>query len=174
MRIRRASQADDGVIRGICLDAFDDDEKESVADLSVDLLFETTSPEIFMLLAEVQDVPAGYVSFSPATSESSEEPLGYILAPLAVKKAFQRKGIGSALVRHGLEFLKQQGWPIGFVYGDPKYYSRFGFVPDIAEGYTVPYPLRYPFGWQAISFNSPLPAPGPIECVKALSKPELW
>jgi putative acetyltransferase len=63
-----------------------------------------------------------------------------------------------------------------FVYGDPKYYSRFGFSVDAAYGYTAPYKLEYPFGWQAIDLNecNVTKSPVKITCVNSLCDPELW
>ena len=45
------------------------------------------------------------------------------------------------------------GVDILFVYGDPKYYSRFGFSADAAVRYIPPYRLQYPFGWQGIALK---------------------
>jgi len=50
------------------------------------------------------------------------------LAPVAVLPDFQKQGIGSALVRTGLEELKNMDCPFVFVLGHPEYYPRFGFV----------------------------------------------
>jgi len=46
---------------------------------------------------------------------------------MAVLPRFQRRGIGTALVRRGLDICRECGWPIVLVVGDPRYYSRFGF-----------------------------------------------
>jgi putative acetyltransferase len=51
------------------------------------------------------------------------------LAPLAVRPDFQNQGIGSALVREGLEAARLLGHRIVIVVGDPAYYGRFGFSP---------------------------------------------
>jgi putative acetyltransferase len=47
--------------------------------------------------------------------------------PLSVHPDFQRQGIGSALVRHSLAVAKTLGQPAVCIYGDPRYYHRFGF-----------------------------------------------
>jgi putative acetyltransferase len=59
---------------------------------------------------------------------------GLALAPLAVSPDFQRRGIGTALARAGLDACRKQGVPFVFVLGNPAYYSRFGFRPANASG----------------------------------------
>ncbi|MPM21346.1 hypothetical protein SDC9_67790 [bioreactor metagenome] len=55
--------------------------------------------------------------------------------PLSVLPAFQGKGIGGALVEYTLYLARSFGHRAVFIYGDPLYYSRFGFVP--AETYKI-------------------------------------
>ena len=56
------------------------------------------------------------------------------LAPLAVLPAFQRLGVGSALVSAGLERCRGNGYTRVLVVGNPAYYGRFGFVPAARYG----------------------------------------
>jgi putative acetyltransferase len=51
------------------------------------------------------------------------------LGPMAVRPAWQRQGIGSQLVREGLEECWRSGYEAVVVLGHPEYYPRFGFVP---------------------------------------------
>jgi putative acetyltransferase len=64
------------------------------------------------------------------------------LAPLAVTPARQRSGVGSALVRSGLEECARRGFGAVIVLGHASYYPRFGFVPASRFGirgeYNVP------------------------------------
>jgi putative acetyltransferase len=77
----------------------------------------------------------GHVAFSPVAIEGGGPPaLG--LGPLAVEPAAQREGIGSALVRAGLERCAALA-KIVVVLGHASYYPRFGFRPAAALG------LRY-------------------------------
>ena len=63
------------------------------------------------------------------------------LAPLAVLPPHQCKGIGSALVRRGLELLDSQHEPLVIVRGELGYYGRFGFRPSIIVGVRAPFPV---------------------------------
>ena len=55
--------------------------------------------------------------------------------PLSVLPACQKQGVGGALVRHTLGLAKTMGFSAVLIYGDPVYYSRFGFLP--AEHYGI-------------------------------------
>jgi putative acetyltransferase len=61
------------------------------------------------------------------------------LAPLAVAPSVQRRGIGGALVRAGIERLRAQGETLVLVVGDPRYYARFGFDPATAQPFACAY-----------------------------------
>ena len=56
------------------------------------------------------------------------------LAPLEVLPTHQRKGIGTALVQHGLRILRERGCPFVIVLGHPSYYPRFEFEPASRYG----------------------------------------
>jgi putative acetyltransferase len=64
------------------------------------------------------------------------------LAPVAVLPERQRQGIGSLLIRYGLQECARLGFPAVVVLGSPTYYSRFGFIPAKEKGlgceYAVP------------------------------------
>jgi len=49
------------------------------------------------------------------------------LAPIAVLPKFQNQGIGTELVRKGLEILQEKLCLFVIVLGHPDYYPRFGF-----------------------------------------------
>jgi len=55
--------------------------------------------------------------------------------PVSVLPELQRQGIGSTLINHSLEEAKKKGYKAVLIYGDPRYYNRFGF--HCAEKYDI-------------------------------------
>ncbi len=94
------------------------------------------------LVAEDAGAIVGHILFSPVTLSGHPELRIMGLAPMAVAPGRQRQGIGSALVRGGLERCRQLGFGAAVVLGHPRYYPRFGFAPakhfDIGCEYDVP------------------------------------
>jgi len=175
MHIRTATNSDLDDIREVHLCAFPEGEREIVSKLAIDLLVENTTPQIISLVAETDNTLVGHVALSPVIIENNNLQ-GYILAPLAVVPDYQKQQVGSKLIERGIELLLQQGINILFVYGDPKYYGKFGFSAEDAEKFTPQYRLQYPFGWQAKILNpfSDEDLPSNLVCVASLSDPELW
>lgn len=71
-------------------------------------------------------VVVGHILFTPITLDGSGL-VGMGLAPLAVLPSHQQQGIGSRLVRHGLEHFRRLDCPFVIVLGHSNYYPRFGF-----------------------------------------------
>src|SRR6516164_6234924 len=71
----------------------------------------------------------GHILFSRMTAPFRALGLG----PVSVKRNRQRAGIGSLLIRTGLDRARKAGWQGVFVVGDPKFYTRFGFDPALAK-----------------------------------------
>jgi len=177
MNIRIATNHDRNDVQRVHLRAFPEGEGDSVSKLAMDLLSEKTTPQIISLVAEIDGTIAGHIAFSPASIVGVENFQGYILAPLAVKPDHQKRCIGTKLIEYGLQQLSAMGVNAVFVYGDPKYYGRFGFSVDAANPFAAPYKLQYPFGWQAIVLNACDnigQAPVRITCVTSLCDPKFW
>ena len=176
MNIKLAQQTDLDSILQVIETAFSDEENKVITNLVQELHQETTSPSIKSLVAEVDNQVIGYVSYSPIFLKSDSSISGYILAPLAVAPKHQKKGIGSNLIKSGIDMLTENGVGVVLVYGDPDYYGRFGFKAEIGLSFVPPYTLQYPFGWTGMMLNGTVVPEQPIqfECVSALSKPDLW
>lgn len=83
---------------------------------------------VVSLVACVGEEVVGHILFSPvACAPPTPGMRGVGLAPLGVLPAWQKQGVGSALVREGLKVVQQQGATFAVVLGDPAFYSRFGF-----------------------------------------------
>ena len=66
-----------------------------------------------------------------------------VLSPVGVLPHWQRQGVGTAMIRRGLELLVDREVPVVFVEGPPEYYSRLGFEPGAEQGFRKP-SLRIP------------------------------
>jgi putative acetyltransferase len=87
------------------------------------------------LVGEDGGAIVGHILFTPAIVECAGQRVsGMGLAPLAVVPERQRQGIGSLLVRRGLDLLRADGCPFVIVLGHPEYYPRFGFKRASAHG----------------------------------------
>ena len=176
MNIRLAQETDLNSIRKVVETAFSDEENKVIMKLAQELSTETASPSIKSLIAEADNQVIGYVSYSPVFLKSDSHISGYILAPLAVSPEHQKQGVGSNLIKSGIDMLAKDGAGVLLVYGDPEYYGRFGFNEETGRSFLPPYPLEYPFGWTGMMLNGTAMPDTPIKfaCVAALSKPELW
>ena len=130
MQIRSEQPTDLAGIRAVNEAAFG---TATEADL-VDRLRVEASP-IISLVAEERGSIVGHILFSPVTLSSDPDLPLMALAPMAVLPAWQRRGVGSGLVRAGLEACRQLPARAVVVVGHAGYYPRFGFVP--ASGYGI-------------------------------------
>jgi putative acetyltransferase len=94
----------------------------------VDALRGAVTP-LISLVAETDGTVVGHILFSPVTLASTPRPLVMGLAPMAVLPCHQRSGVGSALVRAGLDACSAVSAVGVVVVGHPTYYPRFDFVP---------------------------------------------
>jgi putative acetyltransferase len=92
------------------------------------------------LVEEVAGRVVGHILFSDLPIVT---PCGTVstlaLAPMAVVPELQRRGIGSALVRAGLEHARRARHRIVVVLGHPPFYPRFGFSASLARALVAPY-----------------------------------
>lgn len=98
-----------------------------------------------------------------------------LLGPLAVEPDRQGRGVGTALVRAGLERLEAAGAGRVLVLGDPAYYGRFGFAPE--EDIAPPYPLpaEWRGAWQSLGLGgAERPGRGRLVVPGPWRRRELW
>jgi putative acetyltransferase len=80
------------------------------------------------LVAEHEGSIVGHIAFSPAYSADTM-PGWFALGPVSAEPALKHRGIGSALIEHGIALLGQRDAAGCVLTGNPAYYRRFGFLP---------------------------------------------
>jgi putative acetyltransferase len=137
MNIRSEQPGDVAAIDDVNRAAFETDTESNL----VRALREQAQPLVSLVADEDDDV-IGHIMFSPVTLSSDPAARIMGLAPMAVLPAKQRRGVGSALVRAGLDECRRLGFPAVVVVGHAGYYPRFGFVPAsrfrLGSEYDVP------------------------------------
>lgn len=175
MLLRPTNAADRTALQAIHAAAFGQAEE---AELTLALLDAPDAQPVVSLLALGEGGSAhavGHILFSAARVGDTP---ATILAPLAVHPDAQGKGVGSALVTEGLRRLREAGCGLAFVFGDPAYYGRFGFIPARPHGLRAPHPIPEPYAdaWMVLALAPDLldSTQGTVHCAAPLDKPELW
>jgi putative acetyltransferase len=123
IEVRRESPADWSRVEEVVRDAFGQaDEARLVARLR-------SVEGVLSLVSVVDGIVVGHVMFSPIKARVGSLSFAACgLAPIAVARDWQRRGVGSALITAGIEKLRRVGVGLIVVLGHPSYYPRFGFV----------------------------------------------
>jgi putative acetyltransferase len=167
--IRPTTLADLPPLEALYAAAFPD---ENLAPLVRALLVEPSG--VMSLAAEVGGVLAGHVAFTMC-AVAGQDPRAVLLGPLCAAPDRQGRGIGSALVRAGLERLRANGVTAVLVLGDPAYYGRFGFAAGHAIAAPYDLPPEYAAGWQALALSPDGALPqGRLEVPPVWQMPALW
>jgi putative acetyltransferase len=116
------------------------------------------------LVAEDESGITGHIEFFRILIDG--QPTGAGLGPMSAKPGLQRSGIGSYLVRTGLEELDMLGETIVFVLGHDAYYPLFGFAADTAQPFTAPWSGPH---FMAIRLAPGGPASGTLTYPRAFS-----
>lgn len=167
--IRASTPVDLHAIETIYPDAF---PNEDLLPLTRDLLRHQN--EVLSLVGTVGPSLIGHVIFTKCSVDRRRSNVA-LLGPLAVASACQRKGVGSLMVRKGLQRLQHDGISQVLVLGDPAYYGRFGFLPEtrIAPPYTLP--AEWDTAWQSIRLGDvDAFADGRVRLPKPWLHKELW
>jgi putative acetyltransferase len=134
--IRDEKQKDRVAVHAVNVSAF---ETPAETDL-VDAL-RKQAHSVVSLVAVKGRIIVGHIMFSPVSLSGHPGLKIMGLAPMAVAPEHQHKGIGSALVRAGLERCKQLGFGAVVVLGHPGYYPRFDFAPSTRFGIKSEYEM---------------------------------
>jgi putative acetyltransferase len=133
--VRPETSADLDTIRQVNRVAFGQDDEARLVDALRDGGHVRVS-----LVAERAGEVVGHILFSDLPILTGDGMVAALaLAPLAVLPEFQNQGIGSALVRSGLDVCRQQGHNRVVVLGHPHFYPRFGFSPKLAAHLESPF-----------------------------------
>jgi putative acetyltransferase len=80
-------------------------------------------------VAELDGKPVGNIVYTHARiiDDKGKSHKVICFGPISVMPSLQKQGIGSALIRHSFEKARSMGFKAVCIYGDPRYYHRFGF-----------------------------------------------
>jgi len=141
VRFRSERDGEQAAVRAIVEDAFGDPRVGGLVDTL------RASPDWIdgmSLVAETRVGLVGHILFTRSLLDAPPRLVDVlVLSPVSVATAHQGRGIGSGLVRHGLEQVARRPEPLVFLEGSPAYYRRFGFEPGRGLGFRRP-SLRIP------------------------------
>ena len=141
MEIRQERTDDYNAVFQVVTEAFshaehsDGNEQELVKALRASPSF---IPKLSLVATEGGKI-VGHILFTKITIGETTE---LALAPLSVLPAYQRRGIGLALIREGHRIAKQLGYDYSVVLGSPAYYPRAGYLPASLYGIEAPFEVQ--------------------------------
>jgi putative acetyltransferase len=137
IEIREERGGDAGGVRRVNELAFGRAEEAAL----VERLRAAARPHVSLVAADGAEI-VGHIFFSPVAIEPEDaSPALMGLAPMAVLPSHQRRGVGTRLVRAGLDECRRLGTRAVVVVGHPEYYPRFGFRPASLFGLRCEYPV---------------------------------
>lgn len=96
----------------------------------VDRLRDTAKPNVSLVAENDDGQIIGHILFTPASIHAPHGDIaGMGLAPMAVDPDYQLLGIGTKLIKAGINAIAQMSYAFIIVLGHVDYYPRFGFVP---------------------------------------------
>jgi putative acetyltransferase len=135
--IRAATAADADAIDAVVRAAFAGTGFGHQGEADLVRMLEAEGDGLVSLVAEIADAVVGHVLFSRMDVEADGAAVTAAgLAPVAVLPEWQGQGIGGALIRAGLDAMRDQGVAMSFVLGDTAYYPRFGYSPELAARFV--------------------------------------
>ena len=167
--IRSSTRDDTAALESLYPAAFPDEDLLPIVRELLD-----DEPIRLSLVSVEHGLVIGHVIFTHCGIEGDKVEAA-LLAPLAVRPGHQRKGIGSAIVQHGLQRLREVGVTVVCVLGDPAYYSRFGFAPERQVDPPYPMPPEWQDAWQSLYLDEAArPCAGKLLVPEPWLQPALW
>jgi predicted N-acetyltransferase YhbS len=80
-------------------------------------------------IAEIDGRIVGQIAYTRGLIKSDQGENKEVISfgPVSVLPAFQKQGIAGMLITHTISLARDMGYKAICIYGDPRYYSRFGF-----------------------------------------------
>jgi putative acetyltransferase len=165
--IRNETATDVGAITDVTVAAFKTLEISNHTEQFIIAALRAAKALALSLVAEVEGRVIGHIAFSPVTISDGTRNW-YGLGPVPVLPAYQRQGVGKALIREGLARLKAMNAQGCCLVGHPDYYRKFGSknMPGLVlEGvpqevfFALSFDGQTPQG--AVAFHEALKADGP-------------
>ena len=126
IEIRAETDADRSAITEVTIAAFKTLERSHHTEQFIIEALRAAKALTVSLVAEVDGRVIGHIAFSPVTISDGTQHW-YGLGPVSVLPAYQRQGIGTALIREGLSRLREMNAQGCCLVGHPDYYRKFGF-----------------------------------------------
>jgi putative acetyltransferase len=169
LEIRESRRNDSAAIESLYPEAFPD---EDLLPLVRDLLNDAVVA--MSLVGTIDTRIVGHVIFTRCGVVGNSVNVT-LLGPLAVAPAWQRQGIGSALVRAGFRRMEDADVGQVFVLGDPAYYRRLGFLPEPSVEPPFPLPPEWDGAWMSRKLGeAAAPLAGRLSVPPQWLQPALW
>lgn len=142
MTIRNEKKEDRGEVDALIQEAF---KEMKYSDHSEHLWVQRLrDSEVYVddlsLVAEIENQIIGHILLTKIYVENDETSSeGLSLAPVSVLPAFQGRGVGSELIRSGLNLGRDLGFSFCVLLGHQEYYPRFGFQEASKHGISFPF-----------------------------------
>lgn len=145
LKIRPFGSGDAQAVRDVYLEAFAGREDE--ARLVESLHAAGAAPVSLVAVDGLSGgVVVGHVLFSPVEIDNGGSGVRVVgLAPVGVLPEYQGQGVGSRLIRSGVEACREAAYDAVVVLGEPGYYSRFGFERASVHGLGNEYGADHEF-----------------------------